>query len=175
MAKSLRAVALRADSAEWRDARHGNRVGAGRAAMAWSSMPADRCALRATWPCARSASACWTRAGCTAEECCSEVGAQLPDLGELPVRQGHHAEGGDAAEKGAGKTKTLEEAMGDLDRATGLANHSQAENIRLAREALGAKFDYEEARVQTLPMKFACPSAVARGELPADEPVVDAK
>ncbi len=31
-----------------------------------------------------------------------------------------------------------------------------------AREALGAKFDYEEARVQTLPMKFACPSIVLR-------------
>jgi gamma-glutamyltranspeptidase / glutathione hydrolase len=31
-----------------------------------------------------------------------------------------------------------------------------------AREALGARFDYEEARVQTLPMKFACPSVVLR-------------
>jgi gamma-glutamyltranspeptidase/glutathione hydrolase len=31
-----------------------------------------------------------------------------------------------------------------------------------AREALQARFDYEEARVQTLPMKFACPSAVLR-------------
>ncbi len=31
-----------------------------------------------------------------------------------------------------------------------------------AREALGARFDYEEARVQTLPMKFACPSIVLR-------------
>jgi gamma-glutamyltranspeptidase/glutathione hydrolase len=30
------------------------------------------------------------------------------------------------------------------------------------REALGARFDYEEARVQTLPMKFACPSVVLR-------------
>src|SRR5262245_56536364 len=32
-----------------------------------------------------------------------------------------------------------------------------------ARETLGARFDYEEARVQTLPMKFACPSIVLRG------------
>ena len=31
-----------------------------------------------------------------------------------------------------------------------------------AREALRARFDYEEARVQTLPMKFACPSVVLR-------------
>ena len=31
-----------------------------------------------------------------------------------------------------------------------------------AREALRAQFDYEEARVQTLPMKFACPSVVLR-------------
>ena len=31
-----------------------------------------------------------------------------------------------------------------------------------AREALQARFDYEEARVQTLPMKFACPSVVLR-------------
>ena len=31
-----------------------------------------------------------------------------------------------------------------------------------ARDALGAKFDYEEARVQTLPMKFACPSITMR-------------
>jgi gamma-glutamyltranspeptidase/glutathione hydrolase len=30
------------------------------------------------------------------------------------------------------------------------------------REALRARFDYEEARVQTFPMKFACPSAVLR-------------
>jgi gamma-glutamyltranspeptidase/glutathione hydrolase len=30
------------------------------------------------------------------------------------------------------------------------------------REALGARFDYEEARVQTFPMKFACPSVVLR-------------
>ena len=28
--------------------------------------------------------------------------------------------------------------------------------------ALGARFDYEEARMQTLPMKFACPSLVLR-------------
>jgi gamma-glutamyltranspeptidase/glutathione hydrolase len=27
---------------------------------------------------------------------------------------------------------------------------------------LGSRFDYEEARVQTLPMKFACPSIVLR-------------
>jgi len=33
---------------------------------------------------------------------------------------------------------------------------------REVREALGAGFDYEEARVQTLPMKFACPSVVLR-------------
>ena len=26
--------------------------------------------------------------------------------------------------------------------------------------ALGQEFDYEQARVQTMPMKFACPSAV---------------
>jgi gamma-glutamyltranspeptidase/glutathione hydrolase len=31
-----------------------------------------------------------------------------------------------------------------------------------ARDALGASFDYEEARIQTLPMKFACPSIVMR-------------
>jgi gamma-glutamyltranspeptidase/glutathione hydrolase len=30
------------------------------------------------------------------------------------------------------------------------------------REALRARFDYEEARVQTYPMKFACPSVVLR-------------
>jgi gamma-glutamyltranspeptidase / glutathione hydrolase len=30
------------------------------------------------------------------------------------------------------------------------------------RQALAARFDYEEARVQTLPMKFACPSVVMR-------------
>jgi gamma-glutamyltranspeptidase/glutathione hydrolase len=27
---------------------------------------------------------------------------------------------------------------------------------------LRAKFDYEEARIQTMPMKFACPSVVLR-------------
>jgi gamma-glutamyltranspeptidase/glutathione hydrolase len=31
-----------------------------------------------------------------------------------------------------------------------------------AREALRARFNYEEARIQTLPMKFACPSVVLR-------------
>jgi gamma-glutamyltranspeptidase / glutathione hydrolase len=31
-----------------------------------------------------------------------------------------------------------------------------------ARQALGERFDYEEARIQTLPMKFACPSIVLR-------------
>jgi len=31
-----------------------------------------------------------------------------------------------------------------------------------ARESLRARFDYEEARVQTAPMKFACPSVVLR-------------
>jgi gamma-glutamyltranspeptidase / glutathione hydrolase len=30
------------------------------------------------------------------------------------------------------------------------------------RETLRTRFDYEEARVQTLPMKFACPSVVLR-------------
>jgi gamma-glutamyltranspeptidase/glutathione hydrolase len=30
------------------------------------------------------------------------------------------------------------------------------------REALRARFDYEEARVQSYPMKFACPSVVLR-------------
>jgi gamma-glutamyltranspeptidase/glutathione hydrolase len=30
------------------------------------------------------------------------------------------------------------------------------------RAALRERFDYAEARVQTMPMKFACPSAVAR-------------
>lgn len=30
------------------------------------------------------------------------------------------------------------------------------------RQALSARFDYAEARVQTMPMKFACPSAVLR-------------
>jgi gamma-glutamyltranspeptidase/glutathione hydrolase len=33
---------------------------------------------------------------------------------------------------------------------------------REVRETLAARFDYEEARVQTMPMKFACPSAVLR-------------
>jgi gamma-glutamyltranspeptidase/glutathione hydrolase len=33
---------------------------------------------------------------------------------------------------------------------------------RPVREALRARFDYEEARVQTFPMKFACPSVVLR-------------
>ncbi len=33
---------------------------------------------------------------------------------------------------------------------------------REVREALRAAFDYEEARVQTIPMKFACPSVVLR-------------
>jgi gamma-glutamyltranspeptidase / glutathione hydrolase len=31
-----------------------------------------------------------------------------------------------------------------------------------AREGLRARFDYEEARLQTMPMKFACPSVVLR-------------
>jgi gamma-glutamyltranspeptidase / glutathione hydrolase len=31
-----------------------------------------------------------------------------------------------------------------------------------AQEELCARFDYEEARVQSLPMKFACPSVVLR-------------
>jgi gamma-glutamyltranspeptidase/glutathione hydrolase len=38
-------------------------------------------------------------------------------------------------------------------------------DVRLPREvrdSLRAAFDYEEARVQTLPMKFACPSMVLR-------------
>jgi gamma-glutamyltranspeptidase/glutathione hydrolase len=38
-------------------------------------------------------------------------------------------------------------------------------DVRLAREVrdgLRAAFDYEEARVQTQPMKFACPSVVLR-------------
>jgi gamma-glutamyltranspeptidase/glutathione hydrolase len=30
------------------------------------------------------------------------------------------------------------------------------------RQALRSRFDYEEARIQTLPMKFACPSVVLR-------------
>jgi len=33
---------------------------------------------------------------------------------------------------------------------------------RAVRESLRGAFDYEEARVQTVPMKFACPSAVLR-------------
>jgi gamma-glutamyltranspeptidase / glutathione hydrolase len=33
---------------------------------------------------------------------------------------------------------------------------------REVREALHASFDYHEARVQTWPMKFACPSVVLR-------------
>jgi gamma-glutamyltranspeptidase/glutathione hydrolase len=32
----------------------------------------------------------------------------------------------------------------------------------MVRELLRAHFDYEEARIQTLPMKFACPSVVLR-------------
>jgi len=32
----------------------------------------------------------------------------------------------------------------------------------LVRDALRAGFDYEEARIQTQPMKFACPSVVLR-------------
>ena len=38
-------------------------------------------------------------------------------------------------------------------------------DVRLSasvRKELGARFDYEEARIQTLPMKFACPSVVLR-------------
>jgi gamma-glutamyltranspeptidase/glutathione hydrolase len=38
-------------------------------------------------------------------------------------------------------------------------------DVRLSaevRDSLRAAFDYEEARVQTLPMKFACPSLVLR-------------
>ncbi len=31
-----------------------------------------------------------------------------------------------------------------------------------ARGALGSRFDYEQTRIQTLPMKFACPSVVMR-------------
>jgi len=31
-----------------------------------------------------------------------------------------------------------------------------------ARPRCGQRFDYEEARVQTFPMKFACPSVVLR-------------
>ncbi len=39
------------------------------------------------------------------------------------------------------------------------------------REQLRARFDFEEARVQTLPMKFACPSVVLRqGERPTAAP-----
>jgi len=30
------------------------------------------------------------------------------------------------------------------------------------RDALRSRFDYEEARIQTMPMKFACPSLVSR-------------
>jgi gamma-glutamyltranspeptidase/glutathione hydrolase len=33
------------------------------------------------------------------------------------------------------------------------------------REALRARFDYEEARVQEQPMKFACPSVVLREDV----------
>jgi len=33
------------------------------------------------------------------------------------------------------------------------------------RKELGARFDYEEARIQTLPMKFACPGVVLRDGL----------
>ena len=32
------------------------------------------------------------------------------------------------------------------------------------REALRVRFDYEEARIQNFPMKFACPSVVLRQE-----------
>jgi gamma-glutamyltranspeptidase/glutathione hydrolase len=38
-------------------------------------------------------------------------------------------------------------------------------DVRLSapiREALRTRFDYEEARVQSFPMKFACPSIVLR-------------
>jgi gamma-glutamyltranspeptidase/glutathione hydrolase len=31
------------------------------------------------------------------------------------------------------------------------------------RNSLRARFEYEEARLQTFPMKFACPSIVLRG------------
>ena len=34
--------------------------------------------------------------------------------------------------------------------------------VQPVREALRAGFDYEEARIQTQPMKFACPSVVLR-------------
>ena len=41
-------------------------------------------------------------------------------------------------------------------------------DIRLpspVRKTLAERFDYEEARIQTMPMKFACPSVVLRDGL----------
>ena len=46
----------------------------------------------------------------------------------------------------------LREDLGDGDTTTQF----------FVREDLRARFDYEEARIQTLPMKFACPSLVLR-------------
>ena len=43
----------------------------------------------------------------------------------------------------------------DRDRRRAAAGETRARRLR-------ARFDYEEARVQTLPMKFACPSVVLR-------------
>ena len=41
-------------------------------------------------------------------------------------------------------------------------HHPAMKNVAPVRKELGARFDYEEARIQTLPMKFACPSVVLR-------------
>jgi gamma-glutamyltranspeptidase/glutathione hydrolase len=49
-----------------------------------------------------------------------------------------------------------------LDASEGNIVIGDARLPRAVREALRQQFDYEEARVQTLPMKFACPSVVLR-------------
>ncbi|MBV9985541.1 gamma-glutamyltransferase [Bradyrhizobium sp.] len=49
-----------------------------------------------------------------------------------------------------------------LDASEGSIVIGDARLPREVREALRLQFDYEEARVQTLPMKFACPSVVLR-------------
>ncbi|NOJ49868.1 gamma-glutamyltransferase [Bradyrhizobium archetypum] len=49
-----------------------------------------------------------------------------------------------------------------IDASEGAVVIGDARLPQAAREALRARFDYEEARIQALPMKFACPSIVMR-------------
>ena len=43
-----------------------------------------------------------------------------------------------------------------------MAAAKEKPNYKIVSDNRRARFDYEEARVQTLPMKFACPSVVLR-------------